>query len=106
MDTVIITGSSGLIGSEAVLFFAAKGMRVIGVDNDMRREFFGEEASTEWNRKRLEKETDNFHHYPLDIRSEKDMEGLFSKYGKEISLISPFSSFYATVSPRRHRRRA
>ena len=50
METVIITGSSGLIGSEAVLFFANKGMRVIGVDNDMRREFFGEEASTEWNR--------------------------------------------------------
>ena len=87
MDTVIITGSSGLIGSESVLFFTDKGMRVIGVDNDMRREFFGEEASTEWNRKRLEKESDNFHHYALDIRSEKEMEGLFSKYGKEISLV-------------------
>ena len=56
MKTVIITGSSGLIGSEAVQFFSEKGMRVIGVDNDMRREFFGEEASTEWNRKRLEEE--------------------------------------------------
>ena len=54
METVIITGSSGLIGSEAVRFFSEKGMRVIGVDNDMRREFFGEEASTEWNRKQLE----------------------------------------------------
>ena len=81
MDTVIITGSSGLIGSEAVLFFAEKGMRVIGVDNDMRREFFGEEASTEWSRKRLEEECDNYYFYSLDIRSEKEMEGLFGKYG-------------------------
>ena len=87
MDTVIITGSSGLIGSEAVLFFANKGMRVIGVDNDMRKEFFGEEASTEWNRKRLEEECDNFYFYPLDIRSTKQMEGLFCKYGKEINLV-------------------
>ena len=69
LKTVIITGASGLIGSEAVQFFSEKGMRVIGVDNDMRREFFGEEASTEWNRKRLEEEFKDFHHYSLDIRS-------------------------------------
>ena len=87
METVIITGSSGLIGSEAVRFFADKGMRVIGVDNDMRREFFGDKASTEWNRKRLEEESSNFQHYALDIRSEKEMEGLFSEYGKEINLV-------------------
>ena len=87
LKTVIITGASGLIGSEAVQFFSEKGMRVIGVDNDMRREFFGEEASTEWNRKRLEEEFKDFHHYSLDIRSEKEMDGLFSKYGKEINLV-------------------
>ena len=87
MKTVIITGASGLIGSEAVQFFSEKGMRVIGIDNDMRREFFGEEASTEWNRKRLEEEFKDFHHYSLDIRSEKEMDGLFSKYGKEIDLV-------------------
>ena len=87
LKTVIITGASGLIGSEAVQFFSEKGMRVIGVDNDMRREFFGEEASTEWNRKRLEEEFKDFYHYSLDIRSEKEMDGLFSKYGKEIDLV-------------------
>ena len=87
METVIITGSSGLIGSEAVRFFTDRGMRVIGVDNDMRREFFGDEASTEWNRRRLEEEFKDFHHYSLDIRSEKEIEGLFSKYGKEIDLV-------------------
>jgi CDP-paratose 2-epimerase len=87
LETVIITGSSGLIGSEAVRFFAEKGMRVIGVDNDMRREFFGDEASTEWNRKRLEEEFQEFHHCSLDIRSEKEMEGLFGEYGNEIDLV-------------------
>ena len=87
METVIITGSSGLIGSEAVRYFAGKGMRVIGIDNDMRREFFGDEASTQWNRKKLEEEFENFHHYSLDIRSEKEMDSLFCKYGKEISLV-------------------
>ena len=87
METVIITGSSGLIGSEAVRFCTDKGMRVIGVDNDMRKEFFGDEASTEWNRKQLEEETKNFYHYALDIRSEKEMEDLFNEYGNEINLI-------------------
>jgi CDP-paratose 2-epimerase len=87
LETVIITGSSGLIGSEAVRYFADKGMRVIGVDNNMRREFFGDEASTEWNRKQLEEKFKDFHHYSLDIRSEKEIEGLFSKYGKEINLV-------------------
>jgi CDP-paratose 2-epimerase len=87
LETVIITGSSGLIGSEAVRFFTEKGMRVIGVDNDMRREFFGDEASTEWNRKRLEDECPDFLHRSLDIRSEQEMEGLFGEYGTEINLV-------------------
>jgi CDP-paratose 2-epimerase len=67
LDTVIITGSAGLIGSEAVRFFDQKGMQVVGVDNDMRREFFGEDASTEWNRKVLENECSHYRHYSLDI---------------------------------------
>ena len=48
MSIAIITGSAGLIGSEATRYFASQGMTVIGIDNDMRREFFGEEASTRW----------------------------------------------------------
>ena len=87
MDTVIITGSAGLIGSEAVRFFDAKGMQVIGVDNDMRREFFGDSASTEWNRKVLENECSRYRHFPLDIRSEEDMGRLFEELGKDIKLI-------------------
>ena len=54
MKTAIITGSLGLVGSEAVHFIATAGFRILGVDNDMRRHFFGDEASTEWNRKILE----------------------------------------------------
>ncbi len=87
METVIITGSSGLIGSEAVRFFSEKNFLVIGVDNDMRKEFFGDEASTEWNRKQLEEQFKDFHHYSLDIRSEQEMEKLFRKYGSEVDLI-------------------
>jgi CDP-paratose 2-epimerase len=87
LDTVIITGSAGLIGSEAVRFFDQKGMQVVGVDNDMRREFFGEEASTAWNRKVLENECGHYRHHSLDIRSEKEMGGLFAEYGKDVKLI-------------------
>jgi CDP-paratose 2-epimerase len=87
LETIIITGSSGLIGSEAVQFFSDKGMRVVGVDNDMRKEFFGDEASTEWNRKRLEEEFKNFHHYSMDIRSAEEMGRLFGEFGNDVSLI-------------------
>ena len=62
-------------------------MRVIGVDNDMRKKFFGDEASTEWNRMQLEDEFPDFLHYSLDIRSEQEMGGLFGEYEKEINLV-------------------
>ena len=87
MQTVLITGSSGLIGSEAVRFFSEKKLRVIGIDNNMRKEFFGDEASTEWNRKQLEEEFEVFHHHSLDIRSTEDMKRLFGEYGNEINLV-------------------
>jgi NAD(P)-dependent dehydrogenase (short-subunit alcohol dehydrogenase family) len=50
MAVAVITGSAGLIGAEAARFFADKGLEIVGIDNDMRRQFFGEEASTAWNR--------------------------------------------------------
>ena len=67
METVIVTGSSGLIGSEAVQFFAEKGMRVLGIDNDMRKYFFGDEASIDWNLRKLQEEISNYIHYDYDI---------------------------------------
>ena len=87
MSLAIITGSAGLIGSEAVRFFGSLGMDIIGIDNDMRKFFFGEEASTKWNRQRLEKEVENYQHYEVDIRDYGKIEEIFQQFGKDISLI-------------------
>ncbi len=87
MEIALVTGSAGLIGSETVRFFANKGLTVVGIDNDMRSTFFGEEASTNWCRDQLEKEVDGYLHYDQDIRSEKDMENIFQKFGKDIRVI-------------------
>lgn len=77
---VIVTGSSGLIGSAAVRHWDALGDEVIGIDNDMRATFFGPEGSTKWNQSRLEKETNHFRTVSLDIR---DREGVLSLFEKE-----------------------
>jgi CDP-paratose 2-epimerase len=87
MSVAIITGSAGLIGSEAVRFFAGLGMKVVGIDNDMRKFFFGEEASTQWNRNRLEAEVKNYEHHDVDIRNYSKIEQIFQHFGQEISLI-------------------
>src|SRR4028118_1901721 len=87
MSVAIITGSAGLIGSEAVRFFADLGMHVVGIDNDMRKFFFGEEASTNWNRQRLEAEVKNYEHHDVDIRDYSKIEGIFKHFGKDIALI-------------------
>ena len=87
MTVAIITGSAGLIGSEAVRFFSNIGMQVVGIDNDMRKFFFGEEASTQWNREQLEKEVSNYQHYDVDIRDYGKIEEIFQHFGTDISLI-------------------
>ena len=63
MSVALITGSSGLIGSESARFFHEKGMDIAGVDNNMRQYFFGEGASTEWNTGQLKGKLRNFTHY-------------------------------------------
>ena len=87
MSVAIVTGSAGLIGSEAVRFFSALGMHIVGIDNDMRQFFFGKEASTEWNRKRLEAELENYDHRDVDIRDYSKIKNIFEEFGKNISLI-------------------
>lgn len=87
MSVVVITGSAGLIGSEAVSFLGNLGMHIVGIDNDMRKFFFGEEASTEWNRKRLEAELKNYEHYNVDIRDYAKIQEIFQRFGKDISLV-------------------
>lgn len=88
MSVVLVTGSAGLIGSEAVRFFAHLGFTVIGIDNDMRSYFFGAAASTTWNRDLL-KQTygDQYHHYDADIRDRQAIEAIFQEYLSDISLI-------------------
>ncbi len=73
---VLITGSSGLIGSEAVEFFDKRGWFVKGVDNNMRRDFFGIDGDTSWNLKRLRKVTKNFEHFDVDIRNREAVKDL------------------------------
>jgi CDP-paratose 2-epimerase len=87
MSIAVITGSAGLIGSEAVRYFAAKGMRVVGIDNDMRKYFFGPEASTEWMRKHLEATIADYEHFDTDIRDHAAILELFRRFGQDISLV-------------------
>ncbi len=75
----LITGSAGLIGSESVKFFSEKGFEITGIDNDMRSQFFGKEASTKWNAELLEKKYPGYKHVSMDIRDQKGMDELFSK---------------------------
>lgn len=80
MMTTLITGSSGLIGSEAVEYFDRQGHSVIGVDNNMRREFFGTPGDTTWNLARLKKATKRFEHRDLDVRDRQGIFALFKEY--------------------------
>ncbi len=88
MAVIIVTGSAGLIGSEASSFFAELGFDVVGIDNDMRSYFFGKEASTEWNRKRLiQNLRTKYMHNNIDIRDQQAIERLFKEYGNQIKLV-------------------
>ncbi len=87
MSVAVITGSAGLVGSEAVTYFAGLGMDVVGIDNGMRAEFFGPEASTDWVRDRLKRSMRNYSHYTADIRGEAEINRIFESYGKSITLV-------------------
>jgi CDP-paratose 2-epimerase len=88
MTVAVVTGSAGLIGSEAAAHFAARGLDVVGVDNDMRRRFFGPEASTRWQRRRLKNELGpRYRHVLADIRDDGAIDRLFHHYGKDIALV-------------------
>lgn len=76
---ILVTGSSGLIGSEAAEHFDRQGHAVIGVDNNMRREFFGPAGDTTWNLERLKHSTTTFRHYDLDIRDRNGVMALFQQ---------------------------
>jgi CDP-paratose 2-epimerase len=87
MSVVLVTGSAGLIGAESVRFFAAEGFDVVGVDNDMRRIFFGNEASTAWSRQRLEIEVKKYRHLDADIRDAPLIDAVFARYGRAVTAV-------------------
>src|SRR5262245_50617508 len=89
---ILVTGSSGLIGSEVVRFFAAAGWRVHGIDNNMRASFFGPTGDTRWNQSRLLQEWSNFTHHELDIRDRERIDEL-------IAQAAPAAIVHAAAQP-------
>ncbi|NNF77087.1 MAG: NAD-dependent epimerase/dehydratase family protein [Rhizobiales bacterium] len=87
MGCVIVTGSGGLIGAEAVLHFAAQGLEVHGIDNDMRKYFFGANASTSWRIADLKQRCKRYHHHSIDIRDADAIMRLFEDLGGEIHSV-------------------
>jgi CDP-paratose 2-epimerase len=77
---ILVTGSSGLIGSEAVEYFDRQGHEIYGVDNNMRQEFFGPTGDTTWNLQRLSRVTRRFTHLDLDIRHREEIFRLFKDH--------------------------
>ena len=84
---VLITGSDGLVGSECVEFFNDLGFSTIGLDNNYRKKFFGEDASVLWNRRRLKNKYSKYNHKNIDITDEKRVKEIFKEYGKKLNLI-------------------
>jgi CDP-paratose 2-epimerase len=88
MAVALITGSAGLIGSEAVDSFVARGYEVVGIDNDMRKRFFGDEASTSWQRAELERRHGTrYRHENLDIRDAAAVSRVLAHYGADITAV-------------------
>jgi CDP-paratose 2-epimerase len=87
MQTMIVTGSAGLIGSETVRRFSRDGMRVVGIDNDMRARFFGDEASTKRTRDELIATVRGYEHHELDIRDTNAIEELFKQNRENIAAV-------------------
>lgn len=87
MKYVLVTGSAGLIGSQSVDFFVEKGYNIIGIDNDMRSYFFGEEASTKKSMECLLNKHKGYQHHNIDIRNYVGLEEIFKKYNTQIEIV-------------------
>ena len=87
MNIALVTGSGGLIGSESVRFFSTKFDLVVGIDNDMRSYFFGQEASTNWNVDKIKETIQNYEHNNIDIRNYSELEVIFKNYNTDIKLV-------------------
>jgi CDP-paratose 2-epimerase len=87
MSVAIVSGSAGLIGSETCKRFHREGFDVVGIDNDMRGQFFGPEASTMASRRALEEQLKNYRHCPVDIREREAIDKIFSNFGNSIKVV-------------------
>lgn len=87
MNIALITGSGGLVGGAAAHHFAGRFDRIVGIDNDMRRVFFGAEASTRWQFEQLAEQVPNYVHHEIDIRDRAALERVFQEYGTSIGLV-------------------
>ncbi|MDC3391143.1 NAD-dependent epimerase/dehydratase family protein [Candidatus Pelagibacter sp.] len=87
MKICVVTGSNGLVGSESVRFFSSKKFKVVGIDNNLRKFFFGKNGDTTWVKKKLNNELKNYTHYNYDIRDKNKISNIFKKYSKDIKII-------------------
>jgi CDP-paratose 2-epimerase len=87
MAVVVVSGASGLVGSETVRHFSRAGFEVVGLDNDMRRQFFGDSASTSWMSDRLAREFHSYRHHNVDIRDREKVDAIFRRAGRDIALV-------------------
>ena len=87
MKIVLITGSCGLVGSESAVYFINKGFKVIGIDNNYRKVFFGKDGDISWIKNKLKKNYKTYTHLNTDIRNYNALEKIFKKHRNKINLI-------------------
>ena len=87
MNFALITGSCGLVGSEASIFFAKKNFKILGIDNNSRKFFFGKDGDVTWVKNNLKKNIKNYSHFNIDIRNYSALQKIFLKYKKKIKVI-------------------
>lgn len=91
-NTLLITGSTGLIGSECVLHFHEQGWKVHGIDNNMRRSFFGADGDTRWNLERIRRVAPRYEHHDLDIRDRPNILAL-------VKSLAPTALIHCAAQP-------
>jgi len=87
MKVALITGSCGLVGSESAIFFSKKDFKIVGIDNNARKFFFGKDGDISWVKNKLKSNLENYSHFNTDIRNFKSLEKIYKRYKKNIKII-------------------